>query len=592
MGKSIVIVGGGAGGATAAARLRRLDESAEIIVLERGEYISYANCGLPYYVGGEITHSSRLVIQTPDRFHRRFNIDVRVENEVLAIDRTQKQLEVYDRKADRRYRLGYDTLILSPGASPVRPPLAGIDHPAVFTLRTIPDCLAIREYIEERQASRAVVVGGGFIGLEMTETLRLQGLSVTLVELAEQVMLALDREMAEFLHQHLRANGVELMLGDPVKGFEELPEGGLRVKTAKGHEVECDLVVLAIGVRPEVDLARKAGLEIGTTGGIRVNQYLQTSDPDIYAIGDAIETTHLVTGSPALIPLAGPANRQGRIVADTICGRPTPYPGTLGTSVVRVFDLVVASTGASEKALKEQSIPYLKSYTHPASHAGYYPGATPMVIKLLFSPEDGRILGAQVVGVDGVDKRIDVLAAAIRSGLTAEQLAELELAYAPPFGSAKDAVNIAGYVASNVLRGDVRLWYAEDLRDGVPPDVFLLDCRSRREYEAGHIEGAVNIPIDELRARCGEIPRDKTIWAVCLTGLRSYLACRILTQRGYDARNLSGGYSIYCAQYPEKCPSIPGLENFKRLLALETFCSTPEVKKMLALGSTKEADAS
>ncbi len=588
MGKTFVIVGGCAGGASAAARLRRLDETAHIIVFERGPHISTATCGLPYYVSGEIASRSRLLIQTPDRFRERFTIDVRIRSEVLTIDRVAKRVRVRDSTSSREYHQDYDKLILSPGGAPVRPPLPGIDHPAIFTLRSVSDAHAIRTFILKHQAHSAVVVGGGFIGLEMTENLRHRGLSVTLIEMAGQVMLSLDSEMAEFIHQHLQHHGVDLRLGEPVEGFQGLSAGRVQVRSASGEEVECDLVLLAIGVKPEVILAEEAGLEIGSTGGISVDDYLQTSDPDIYAIGDAIETRDLVTGAPSLVPLAGPANRQGRIVADTLCGRPTRYPGALGTSVVRIFDLSVARTGAGEGDLTAHRIPYLKSYTHPASHAGYYPGATYMLLKLLFSPEDGRVLGAQIVGVEGVDKRIDVLATAIAAGLTVGELTELELCYAPSFGTAKDGVNVAGYVASNVLHGDVNLWHAHELDVDLPEDAFLLDCRTRPEYEAGHIAGALNIPIHEVRQRHEELPREKTFWVYCLTGIRSYFVCRVLSQLGYQTRNVSGGYVVYCAYHPDRCAEIPGLRNWKRLVALETFCSTAEVKEML--GRREQAD--
>jgi len=581
MSKTIVIVGGVAGGATCAARARRLDEKAEIVLFERGEYISFANCGLPYFIGGEIADREKLLVQTPEKFRKRFRIDVRTRAEVVAIDARGKAVDVVERPSGRKYRQAYDKLVLSPGAAPIRPPLPGMDDPRIFSLRTVPDAERIRSFVDRNDPAKAVVVGGGFIGLEMAENLAHLGLQVAVVEMADQVMLPLDREMAEFIHQHLQLHSVALRLRNAVKGFETGPDGKLVVHTAEGEGIACDFVVSAIGVKPEIGLARAAGLDIGERGGIRVNEHLQTSDPDIYAIGDAIEITDRVTGGRRLIPLAGLANKQGRIAADHIAGKPAVFGGGVGTGIVRVFDLSVASTGANERTLIEKGIPYLKSYTHPASHAGYYPGAVPMVMKLLFSPDDGKILGAQIVGVDGVDKRIDVLATALHAGMNVFDLTEIELAYAPQYGTGKDAVNVAGYVASNILQGDVRLFHVEDMDERVRDGGLLLDVRTVGEYRRGHIEGALNIPIDDLRNRIDELPRDRLLLVYCLTGFRSYLACRILDQGGYRTRNLSGGYVLYCAARPSKCRGIPGLRRWKRLLALETFCSTPEEKAML-----------
>jgi len=579
--KTIVVVGGVAGGATFAARARRLDEGAEIVVLDRGEYVAFANCGLPYFVGGEIRDRDVLLVVTPERLRQRFRLDVRLHSEVVSIDRAGRSVEVVERTSGRRYRQRYDTLVLSPGAAPLRPPIPGIGGPRVFSLRTIGDAERIRSFIAENDCRRAVVVGGGFIGLEMTENLVHLGLEVTLVEMADQVMPPLDREMAEFIHQHLRHHGVDLRLGEPVVRFEAGPDGGLEVHTAGGRALACDFAVSAIGVKPEVELARSAGLDIGERGGIRVNQHLQTSDPHIYAIGDAIEVQHRVAGGPRLIPLAGLANKQGRIAADHAAGKPASFGGALGTNVVRIFDLTVASTGANERALREQRIPYQKSYTHSASHAGYYPGATPMVLKILFSPQGGRLLGAQIVGVDGVDKRIDVLATALHAGMTVFDLTELELAYAPQYGTGKDAINIAGYVASNILEGDVRVFHVEEMDQLRRQGGFLLDVRTEGEYRRGHIEGAAHIQLDELRDRLHELPRDQLLLVYCLTGLRSYLACRILAQHGFRTANLSGGYIMYCAARPAACVGIPGLRRWKRLLALETFCSTPQEQTWL-----------
>ena len=579
---SVVVIGGVAGGASCAARARRCDESANIVMLERGPHISFANCGLPYFIGGEITDRDKLLVQTPQRFGKRFRVDVRTQHEVMFIDRRNKTLEVLDLQANSTYIQPYDKLVLSPGAEPVRPPLPGIDDPRVMSLRTVEDAERIRDFVQANEPDAAVVVGGGFIGLEMLENLTHLDIQTTLIEMADQVMLSLDGEMAEWIHQHLRLRGVQLMLGEAVSRFDPTGEGRLAVSTSSSKTIECDLVVSAIGVKPEVKLAAEAGLTIGSRGGIAVNKHLQTTDLDIYAIGDAIETPHRILDQRGLIPLAGLANKQGRMAADHIFGKPVSYGGALGTSIVRVFDLSVASTGANEKSLKAKAIAYQKSYTHPASHAGYYPGAAPMVLKLLFDPQSGRILGAQIVGIDGVDKRIDVLSTAIHTGLTVEQLTELELAYAPQYGTGKDAVNIAGYVASNIFQGDVDVFHADDFDRRMQGGAVLVDVRTAGEFRRGHIEGAINIPIDEIRDRMSEIPKDKTILLYCLTGVRSYFVYRILAQLGYRAVNFSGGYTVFCAAHPSRCKGIPGLHRWDRALAMETFCSTPAERKLLA----------
>jgi len=578
--QTVVIVGGIAGGASCAARMRRLDEDATIIMFERGPHVSLASCGLSYYVSGEIAERKKLLVQTPESFRRRFNVDVRTDSEVLSINRGQKSVDVIDHQSGKRYSQHYDKLVLSPGAAPVRPPLPGIENDRIFSLRTLDDADRIKTYVEKQEPRTAAVIGGGFIGLEMTECLRNMGLAVTLIEMANQVMLQVDEELAQFIQQHMKLKGVDVLLGRPVESFREALDGRLSISVKDGPVVLCDFAVCAIGVKPETMLARQAGLELATHGGIRVNANLQTSDPDVYAIGDVVETEDPVAGGTRLVPLAGPANRQGRIVADHIAGKQAAFPGSLGTTIVRVFDLTVATTGATEKTLQRMGIPYQKSYTHPASHAGYYPGAVPMVIKLLFSPGNGRILGAQVLGVDGIDKRIDVLATAIHARMSARDLAELDLAYAPQFGSAKDTLNIAGYVANNVVEGDIQLFHADELDTLRADNTFLLDVRTTGEFDRGHIDGAVNIPIDEIRNRWAELPKHKLLLVYCLTGIRSYFACRILYQKGVRTRNLSGGYVVYCAVNPAKCPEIPGLRRWTRLLALETFCSTPETRQL------------
>lgn len=543
--KKVIIVGGVAGGASAAARLRRLDEHMQIILLERGPYISFANCGLPYHIGGVIAERSRLLVQTPEAMRKRFNIDVRIQSEAVRIDRDKKCVHIRDLTTDKEYTESYDALILSPGAEPFRPPIAGIHSPGVFTLRNMPDMDAIIAHIKDKGIDNALIIGGGYIGLEMAESLVERKLSVSLVELEPQVMGIIDPEMAAPLADELRLNGVHLMLNTSVSAIAE-ESGALNVQLSNGQNVRTQMVIVAVGVRPENRLAKDAGLRVGSRGGIVVNPNMQTGDPAIYAIGDAVEVMDFVLGTPAIIPLAGPANRQGRIAADHICGRDSAYRHTQGTAICKVFNLAAASTGASEKLLKRNNIAYEKIYIHPASHAGYYPGAMQMSLKLLFAPDTGKILGAQAVGADGVDKRIDVIAVALRAGLTVYDLQHLELCYAPPYGSAKDPVNYAGFVAANVLNGDVQICHSEQMLTP-QPNQFLLDVRTPAEVHNGTIPGAVNIPLDALRQRLGELPRDKEILAFCQVGLRGYLACRILSQNGFACRNLTGGYKTFCA---------------------------------------------
>ena len=541
----VLVVGGVAGGASAAARLRRLDENAEIIILERGEYISFANCGLPYYIGKIIKKQDNLVVQSPESMKKRFNLDIRVLNEVKNIDTEKKQVDVYDIKNNKNYKESYDKLILSPGAAPIKPPIKGFDAPNVFTLRDIPDTLAIKNFVDEHNPKSAVVVGAGFIGMELVENLHRRGMAITIIELAEQVLAPLDKEMASLIHQHLKEKKVEFYLNDEVREVEHRKEFSL-VKLNSGRKIKTDMVLIGIGVRPEVTLAKEAGLEIGERGGIKVDRTLKTSHPDIYAVGDAIEVVDYINGNPTLIPLAGPANKQGRIAANNICGITEEYEGTQGTSILKVFDMTVATTGNNEKLLKRFNIPYEKSFTHSASHAGYYPEALPLSIKLIFSPDNGKILGAQIVGYDGVDKRIDVIATAIRAGMTVYDLEKLELAYAPPYSSAKDPVNMAGYVASNILKGDSAIIHWHDIEKLDREKTILIDVRTPKEYSLGTIEGAKNIPVDELRNRLSEIPKDREIIIFCQIGLRGYIACRILRQKGYKkVKNLSGGYKTY-----------------------------------------------
>ncbi len=548
----IVIVGGVAGGASAAARLRRIDEKSEIVLFERGEHISFANCGLPYYVGEVIRDKEKLVVQTPEAMRARFNIDIRTLSEVVRIDPDKKEVEVNDLEKGTTYWESYDKLILSPGAAPIKPNLPGLDASNVFTLRNIPDTYALKNFVDRHQPKRAVVVGGGFIGIELAENLAERGIKVTIVELANQVIGPIDFEMAALVHQYLKERGIEIYLEDGITAVRHEKSFSV-VSLASQTEIKTDMIVLGIGVIPENKLAKTANLELGERGGIKVDKYLRTSNPDIYAVGDAIEVIDFVNGRPTQIPLAGPANKQGRIAANNICGIPDEYPGTQGTSVLKVFDLTVASTGNNEKTLKRFGIPYEKSYTHSLSHAGYYVGATPISLKIIFSPADGKILGAQAVGYTGVEKRIDVIATAIRAGMSVHDLEKLELSYAPPYSSAKDPVNMAGYVAANIVKGDCRVIHWDEIKGLDKTSSVLIDVRTPMEFSMGFIDGAVNIPLDDLRARIKEIPTDKEIILYCQVGLRGYLAYRILVQNGFrNVKNLSGGYKTYSAAVQEQ----------------------------------------
>lgn len=546
-----VIIGGVAGGASTAARLRRLDEKAEIIIIECGEYISYANCGLPYYIGGTIKVRENLFVMSPQRFKDWFNIEVRVNNEALSIDRAKKEVKIMNLSTGDAYTESYDYLVLSPGAESLRPPLPGIDSPGIFSLRNIPDTDRIYNYLEEYKLHKAVVVGAGYIGLEMAENLQNRGLDVTVVELGPQVLPPVDAEMAALVQQYLRSHGMNLRLGNGVRQFHHDKNNGLRVELADGELLETDLVLLSIGVKPETKLASEAGLKVER--GIKVNDYMLTSDPSIYALGDAVEITNFVTGKPAVIPLAGPANKQGRIVANNISGRKERYKGTQGTSVLKIFDMTVATTGVNERILKDAGIDYNFVIIHPNDFAGYYPGASPLSLKLLFSPE-GEILGSQAVGFSGVEKRIDVIAAALRSGNTVYDLQALELAYAPPYSSAKDPVNIAGYVAANLLRGDYRTIEAAEIINIENQGIFqILDVREPEENKLGNIPGSKNIPLGKLRERLDELDPQKEVITYCSIGLRSYLALRILTLNGFKSvRNLNGGYRLYQALQKEQ----------------------------------------
>jgi CoA-disulfide reductase len=600
MSKKIVIVGGVAGGATTAARLRRLSEEDQIVMIERGEHISFANCGLPYYIGGVITDRKKLLVQTVEGMSKRFRIDIRNLSEVTGINRDRKTVTVRDLRSGETYEESYDILVLSPGAKPIKPPIPGIEEAeALFTLRNIPDMDAIKDYVDKRQPRHAVVIGGGFIGVEMAENLRERGLAVTLVEMSNQVLAPLDYEMAALVHEHMRAKGVELVLEDGVQSFAEK---GRLVKLASGREIATDMIILAIGVQPESTLAREAGLELGVRGAIKVNETLQTSDPSIYAIGDAIEVKDWVTGEPTMVPLAWGANRQGRLVADHINGRPVSYMGALGTAIVKVFDLTVAVTGNNEKTLKKLGLPYQAIHIHPASHAGYYPGAAQLSLKLLFDPKTGRILGAQAVSADGADKRIDVIATAIKGGLTVYDLADLELAYAPPYSSAKDPVNMAGYVASNIVDGLVEIVQWHEIDQIVADGGLLIDVREPIEREAGFIPGSINIPLGELRDRLHEIPRDRTVYVSCQVGLRGYVAARILSQYGYSVKNVDGGYKTYASVHgmgkPRQVvpPAAPQADNKQPIVAhvqVDTCglqCPGPIMKVYKTLEAMKEGE--
>lgn len=540
-----LIIGGVAGGATAAARLRRIDEAAEIILFDKGDYISYANCGLPYYIGEVISDRSKLFVQTPESFGKRFKVDVRVRSEVTAIDPADKKVEVIGSDGNKYYET-YDKLLLSPGASPVKPQLPGIDSEGIFTLRNVYDTDSIKMYMATRSVKRAVIIGAGFIGLEMAENIVHAGAEVAVVEMADQVMAPIDYSMASIIHTHLLQKGVRLYLNEAVTSFSRTPDG-IQVSFASGKNLTADMVVLSIGVRPNLSLVANAGIETGPAHGIKVNEFMQTSDKDIYAVGDAVEYPHPITGKPWLNYLAGPANRQARIAADNIAeGNHVRYEGSIGTSIAKVFDLTVAATGLAAKRLKAEGIDYLTATIHPSSHAGYYPDALPMTIKIVFSPSDGKLLGAQIVGYDGVDKRIDEYAQVIKHGGTVDDLVMLEHAYAPPFSSAKDPVAISGYVAGNILSGRMKPIYWRELRDIDPTSITLVDVRTREEFALGALKGAINIPLDEMREHLGEIPSDKPVVVYCQVGLRGYLASNILRQHGFnDVRNLIGGIKLY-----------------------------------------------
>lgn len=541
----VLIIGGVAGGASAAARLRRLDESAEIVVIERTGYVSYANCGLPYFIGGEITDESKLTLQTPKSFHDRFRIDVRVRQEAVAIDRAKKTVRIKRLEDGVEYVEPYDKLILSPGAKAIRPDVPGVDDPRVMTLRTVEDTFAIHEFIEREKPRRAVVIGAGFIGLEMAENLVSKGLEVTVLQRPAQAMPMLDADMAALLHNQLRKNGIVLHTKTDVTEIAKQGEG-LSVRTAEGASIPADLVIMAVGVAPESTLAADAGLELGIKGAIKTNDRMQTSDPDIYAVGDAVEVTHFVTGEPAAIALAGPANKQGRVAADSICGIHHEFTGSQGSSIMKMFDMAVAATGLNSRAAKAAGLDFSSVILTSPSHATYYPGSRSMTLKVLFERTNGSILGAQIVGFDGVDKRIDVLATAIRARMTADDLAELDLAYAPPFSSAKDPVNMVGFVIQNILEGLVKQvsWAEAEARS---EGVVLLDTRTQAEFDKGHLEGALHIPLNSLRERIDEIPSDHPLYVYCQSGLRSYIACRILSQHGFDCFNVSGGYGFYAS---------------------------------------------
>ncbi len=579
----VVIIGGVAGGATTAARIRRNDEQVEIILMEKGKYISYANCGLPYYIGGVIKDRERLFVQTPEVFGNRFNIDVRTENEVISINRTKKELEV--KKADgSTYLESYDKLLISTGATPVKPPLPGIDTAGIFTLRNVYDTDQIKNYIEEKQVQHAVVIGAGFIGLEMAENLQELGAQVSVVEMANQVMAPIDFSMASLVHQHMLDKGVQLYLNEAVSSFEKV-EKGIRVHFKSGKSLDTHLVILSIGVRPLTTLAQQAQLELGDTGGIKVNQHLQTSDKDIYAIGDAIEFPHPITGKPWLNYLAGPANRQGRIVADNLLGDTRTYEGSIGTSIAKVFDLTVGSTGLAAKHLQAQQIEYLSSINHGFSHANYYPDSLPLTIKITFSPKDGKLFGAQLVGFDGVDKRIDQLALLIKQGGTIYDLMELEHAYAPPFSSAKDPIAIAAYTAENILRKKLRTVSWRDLLDVDPNKVSLVDVCTAAEHAVSTLPHAINIPLDEMRERLDEIPKDKDVYLFCAVGLRGYLAYRLLAGQGFtNIYSLNGGTKIFKAATLDTSPSETAQEEESSVMNQPKTTPTQELLSVDACG--------
>lgn len=542
-----IIIGGVAGGASAAARLRRLDETAEIIVLERGEYVSFANCGLPYYIGGVITNQNHLTLQTPESFWSRFRIDVRVNSEAVKINPETKTVTVHNLKSGKSYKESYDNLILSPGAEPIKPNISGINNDFVFTLRNIPDTLKIKEYIERTMPKSAVVVGGGYIGVEMAENLKEAGLEVSIVELADHLITPLDFDMAADVHRYIKSKGINLYLSNGVKVLNE------HTVILQNGEIHADVVIMSVGVRPETALAKECGIKTNHRGSIVVDQNMKTNIPHIYAVGDAVEVEDFITKSPAFIPLAGPANKQGRIAADNIAGLSSEYAGTQGSAVLKLFDMTVATTGINEKSAKAAGMDYDKTYIYSGSHASYYPGASNMLIKALWDKQTLKILGAQIVGFDGVDKRMDVLATAIRFGAKITDLAELELCYAPPFGSAKDPVNMLGFVAENVISGKVKQFFWNDV-ENLPRDgsVTLLDVRTATEVQRGKIDGFINIPLDSLREHISEILKDKPVYVHCHSGLRSYIACRILSGNGYECFNLAGGWRLYESAINEK----------------------------------------
>jgi len=549
----VVIVGGVAGGATAAARIRRLDEQAEIVVFERSGYISYANCGLPYYIGDVITDPEELTLQTPESFFSRFRVDMKVRHEVIAIHPDRKTVSVKNLETGEEFEESYDKLILSPGAKPTQPRLPGVGIDKLFTLRTVEDTFRIKDYISKYHPKSAVLAGGGFIGLELAENLRELGLDVTIVQRPKQLMNPFDADMAAFIHNEVRRHGVKLALGHTVEGFEE-KDGGVDVLLKDEAPLHADMVVLAIGIVPDTEIAAKAGLELGIKGSIVVNDRMETSVPDIYAAGDAVQVKHYVTGQDALVSLAGPANKQGRIIADNICGGDSRYTGSQGSSVIKVFDMTAAVTGINETNARKAGLDTDSVILSPMSHAAYYPGGRLMTMKVVFEKETYRLLGAQIVGYEGVDKRIDVLATAIRAGLSATQLKDLDLAYAPPYSSAKDPVNMAGFIIDNISNGTLRQWHLEDApalpRDG---SVTLLDTRTAGEYRRGHIEGFLNIPVDELRDRLDELETGKPVYVICQSGLRSYIAARILEGNGFEAYNFSGGFRFYDAVMNDRC---------------------------------------
>ena len=549
----VVIVGGVAGGATAAARIRRLNEQAEIVVFERSGYISYANCGLPYYIGGVITDPEELTLQTPESFFSRFRVDMKVRHEVTAIHPDRKTVSVINLETGETFEESYDKLLLSPGAKPTQPRLPGVGLSKLFTLRTVEDTFRIKEYIQKNKPGSAVLAGGGFISLELAENLRELGMEVTIVQRPKQLMNPFDPDMAAFIHAEVRKHGVDLALGHTVEGFEE-KDGGVDVLLKDEVPLHADMVVLAIGVSPDTGLAKDAGLELGIKGSIVVNDRMETSVPDIYAVGDAVQVKHFVTGQDALISLAGPANKQGRIAADNICGGDSRFKGSQGSSVVKVFDMTAATTGVNETNAKKAGLDVDTVILSPMSHAGYYPGGKVMTVKVVFEKETYRLLGAQIVGYEGVDKRIDVIATAIHAGMKATELKDLDLAYAPPYSSAKDPVNMAGFMIDNIANGVLKQWHQADV-DKLPGDgsVTLLDTRTAKEFAHGHIDGFTNIPVDELRERLGELDKGKPVFVICQSGLRSYIACRILSGNGFECYNFSGGFRFYDTVTHDRC---------------------------------------